>query len=87
MYENKVSHYRIELRPAKETYSKVEEPTDSNTYYSYNDDGDAVRDWYLRCDNLLLLITYSCADDNAGMDDSAVNEILETLFIKTEPDD
>ncbi|WP_019529561.1 hypothetical protein [Dasania marina] len=51
-------------------------------YYSYDDDGDAVRDWYLRCDNLALLITYSCAQDNAGMDDSAVNEILNTLFIK-----
>lgn len=56
-------------------------------YFSYSDDGDAVRDWYLRCDNLLILITYSCADDNAGMDDSAVNEILETLFIKTESED
>ncbi|MCR8924008.1 hypothetical protein NO559_14590 [Dasania sp. GY-MA-18] len=52
-------------------------------YFCYSDDGDAVRDWYLRCDNLALLITYSCAEDNAGMDDAAVNEILSTLFIKT----
>ena len=51
-------------------------------YYSYQDDGDALREWYLRGDDLLLLITYSCDLENAGMDDSAVDEILSTLFIK-----
>ncbi len=53
-------------------------------YISYKEDGDAVREWYLRYDNLLVLITYSCVDDNAGMDDGAVDEILETLFIKVD---
>ena len=53
-------------------------------YFEYDDEGDAVRDWYLRCDNLLVLITYSCALENKSMDDSAVNEIIGTLFIKTE---
>ena len=51
-------------------------------YFSYLDEGDAVREWYLRCDNLLVFITYSCAEDNAGMDDGAVDEILSTFFIK-----
>jgi hypothetical protein len=55
-------------------------------YFQYRDAGDAIREWYLRCDNLLLLITYSCDEDNAGMDDSAVDEILSTLFIKVESD-
>ncbi len=54
----------------------------SGYYYSYQDDGDALREWYLRGDDLLLLITYSCDLDNAGMDDSAVDEILSTMFIK-----
>ncbi len=53
-------------------------------YIAYKEDGDAVREWYLRYDNLLVLITYSCDDENAGMDDGAVNEILDTLFIKVE---
>jgi hypothetical protein len=53
-------------------------------YCRYQDEGDAVREWYLRCDNLLLLVTYSCGLDNGGMDDSAVDEILSTLFIKIE---
>lgn len=51
-------------------------------YFSYVDQGDAVREWYLRFENLLLLITYSCDEENAGMDDGAVNDILSTLFIK-----
>ena len=55
-------------------------------YYTYQEDDDAVREWYLRSDNLLLLITYSCALDNAGMDDGAVDDILSTLFIKPDND-
>ena len=51
-------------------------------YIAYKEGGDAIREWYLRYDNLLVLITYSCDEDNARMDDSAVDEILETLFIK-----
>ncbi|WP_339338044.1 hypothetical protein [uncultured Oceanicoccus sp.] len=54
----------------------------SGYYIAYKEDGDAVREWYLRYDNLLVLITYSCDYNNAGMDDSAVDEILGTLFIK-----
>lgn len=53
-------------------------------YYQYRDQGDAMREWYLRCGNLLVLITYSCDDSNAGMDDAAVDEILSTLVIKKE---
>ena len=52
-------------------------------YFSYLDGDDAIREWYLRCNNLLILLTYSCAADNAGMDDGAVDEILSTLYIKT----
>ncbi|ARN72803.1 hypothetical protein [Oceanicoccus sagamiensis] len=56
-------------------------------YIAYQEDGDAVREWYLRYDNLLVLITYSCDQDNAGMDDSAVNEILDTIFIKVDEEE
>lgn len=51
-------------------------------YFSYLDQGDAVREWYLRHDDLLLLITYSCDAENQGMDDAAVDQILSTLFLK-----
>ncbi|MBT4518679.1 MAG: hypothetical protein HOC23_01635 [Halieaceae bacterium] len=46
------------------------------------DAGDAVaiREWYLVNDALLLFITYSCDEENGGMDDAAVNELLDTLM-------
>lgn len=53
-------------------------------YFSYTEEGDAIREWCLRCDNLLIFITYCCDQANAGMDDSSVDEILDTLFIKVE---
>ena len=53
-------------------------------FYSYQEESDAVREWYLRSGSLLVLITYSCDISNAGMDDSAVDEILSTFFIKQE---
>jgi hypothetical protein len=51
-------------------------------YFSFKEQGDAVREWYLRYNKLLLLITYSCDEENEGMDDAAVDEILSTLFCK-----
>lgn len=56
----------------------------SGYYFAYHDGDDAVRDWYLRCDGLLMLMTYSCSVDNDGMDNAAINEIIGTLFIKEE---
>jgi hypothetical protein len=56
-------------------------------YFSYQEEGDAVREWYLRCNDLLLLVTYSCDLDNAGMDDGAVDDILSTLFIKADAEE
>ncbi len=51
-------------------------------YFAYQEDGDALREWYLRADNLLLFITYACDRDNAGMDDGAVDDILGTLALR-----
>jgi hypothetical protein len=31
------------------------------------------------CGAMLLFITYSCEEENRGMDDAAVDEILDTL--------
>ena len=45
----------------------------------YEEDGDAVREWYLADGPLLLFITYSCDIENRGLDDAAVDEILNTL--------
>ncbi len=39
----------------------------------------AVREWYLGAGSLLLFVSYSCDLDNQGMDDAAVDALLETL--------
>ena len=49
---------------------------------AWSAEGDAVREWYLAAGSVMLFITYSCAQDNAGMDDAAVDEILDTLQIR-----
>ena len=43
------------------------------------EEGAAIRQWYVANDAMLLYITYSCDEDNAGMDDAAVDELLDTL--------
>ena len=48
-------------------------------YFQYQEEGDAVREWLLQCDNRVLLVSYSCDIDNAGMDDAFVDEVLDTL--------
>ena len=51
-------------------------------YFCYEEEGDAIQEWYLSHKGLILFITYACDAENAGMDDGAVNEILATIFIK-----
>ncbi len=48
-------------------------------YCEYLEEGDAVREWYLAAGPVLLFITYSCDEDNQGLDDAAVDDILSTL--------
>jgi hypothetical protein len=45
------------------------------------EEGAAIREWYLACKGLLLFVTYSCDEENRGMDDAAVREILDTLMV------
>jgi hypothetical protein len=48
---------------------------------SYVQEATAVREWYVSKGALLLFITYSCAEENRGMDDAAVDELLDTLMV------
>ena len=50
----------------------------------YVEEDAAVREWYVSNGTLLLFITYSCDEENGGMDDAAVDEILDTLMLATE---
>ena len=46
---------------------------------AYVEEGTAIREWYVSNGSILLFITYSCDEDNRGMDDAAVDELLDTL--------
>lgn len=48
---------------------------------AFVEDGAAIREWYLGHGAMLLFVTYSCDEDNRGMDDVAVDEILDTLAV------
>ena len=48
---------------------------------SYTEDDAALREWYLASGSILLFITYSCDVENRGMDDAAVDELLDTLLL------
>ena len=45
------------------------------------EDGAALREWYVASGPMLLFITYSCELENRGMDDAAVDELLDTLLV------
>ena len=51
---------------------------------SYVQDETAIREWYVSNGALLLFITYSCAEENRGMDNAAVDELLDTLMVVQE---
>ncbi|WP_439106974.1 hypothetical protein [Congregibacter sp.] len=48
------------------------------------EEGAAIREWYLFAGPLLLYITYSCEAENQGLDDAAVDDILDTLRMASE---
>jgi len=53
----------------------------AGSHASFEEDGAAIREWYLAVGPLLLFITYSCELSQRGMDDAAVDDILSTLRI------
>jgi len=53
----------------------------AGVHSSYVQEETAVREWYVSNGVLLLFITYSCAEENRGMDDAAVDELLDTLMV------
>ena len=46
------------------------------------EDDAALRIWWVASGGLMLFVTYSCDVDNAGMDDAAVDDLLDTLLLR-----
>lgn len=71
---------RTEAEQALE-WSGVELGEFSGVMSSFTQEGTAIREWYVANGALLLFITYSCEEENGGMDDAAVDELLDTLMV------
>ena len=70
-------HYQAMHRPTEQTVIG----DFSGVGARFSSEGAAIREWYLFSGSLLLFVTYSCDQDNAGMDDAAVDELLDTLMV------
>ncbi len=46
---------------------------------SYLEEDAALREWYVANGGMMLFITYSCDEEQRGLDDAAVDELLDTL--------
>jgi hypothetical protein len=62
-------------------WKRVELGEFSGVMSAFREAGAAVREWYVANGSLMLFITYSCDEENGGMDDAAVDEILDTLMV------
>ncbi len=47
----------------------------------FTEEGAYVREWLVAAQNVLVVMTYFCDEENAEMDDAAVDEILNTLVV------
>jgi hypothetical protein len=48
---------------------------------AYVEEDAAVREWYVARGPMLLFVTYSCDLEHRGLDDAAVDELLDTLQV------
>ena len=47
--------------------------------FEYEEEDAFVIEWFLRCEELVLLVSYDCDIDNKAMDVGMVEDILDTL--------
>ena len=61
----------------------VARPTTAGEFIGYEiafkEDARFWRHWFLRKGNQLVLVTYNCAEEHRGVEDSQVDEVLATL--------
>lgn len=52
--------------------------------FEYEEEDVFVIEWFLRCEDLVLLVSYDCDLDNKAMDVGMVEDILDTLTFNEE---
>jgi len=78
--EAEVTAMAREESPEVERWAPVVAGSFRGVMGSFQEDDCHIREWYLSAGNTLLYVTYLCDSENAGMDDAAVDEILNTLI-------
>ena len=68
-----------ELREAGITPQRVRIGGWTGELFEHDDEGYHWREWFLAYGSIFVYAAYQCLPDNAGMDDAAIDEILETL--------
>lgn len=86
--KDKGNFYEAEVRGIADSDREVNvawEPVGLNGFEGlhgvYQEEESSIREWYLSTGGLLLFVSYCCENENQGMDDAAVNEILDTLEV------
>lgn len=49
--------------------------------FVHRSEGYSWREWFLQSDSMLVLISYSCAPENEGIDASVIDEMLESFVL------
>lgn len=74
-----IAEFSLELRESGIAPQRARIGGWSGELYEHEDDGFHWREWFLGYGSLFVYAAYQCLPENAGMDDAAIDEILETL--------
>ena len=65
-------------------YESIDFDFASGFYFNYIDDEGAWREWYLSHESSIIYITHFSENDNVGLDDAIVDEIISTMVLLPE---
>ena len=65
-------------------YESIDFDFASGLYFNYIDDEGAWREWYLSHESSIIYITHFSENDNVGLDDAIVDEIISTMVLLPE---
>ena len=88
--EGKVDEYDLKkfsshLIEINKNYELIDLEFARGFYFNYIDNEGAWREWYLSHESSIIYITHFSNDENSGLDDAIVDEIISTIVLL--PDD
>ena len=70
-----------EESPEVETWSAATTGAFNGVTGFFSESDASIREWYVGAGSVLLYMSYLCHEDDAGLDDASVDEILNTLVL------